>query len=166
MATREYSALNALVQRIAATRPGAWFLSRTLHHLDRFVLSLTAGRSTLTGILAGAPVVILTTVGARSGALRAHPLLCIRDRRHPEQFALIATNWGQAHHPAWYYNLKANPVALCQLDGRSRAHIAREVFEHEYDRFWRIAVDTYAGFRRYKQRAGGRHIPIMVLEPL
>lgn len=166
MAKRPYSALNALVQNLAATRAGAWFLAKSLHHLDRSIFSLTAGRFTLTGILAGAPVVILTTVGAKSGSLRTAPLLPILDPLRPDRFALIATNWGGERHPAWYFNLKINPAALCRMDGRSRAHIAHEAAGEEYDQYWQLAVETYAGFKLYKERAGARRIPIVIMNPL
>lgn len=158
--------LQSLVQKFAATRFGSWFGSVALHHLDDQFLKLTRGRKTMTRVVSGLQVVILTTIGAKSGLQRTIPLLCIRDEVDPTIFALIATNWGQSHHPGWYFNLRANPQANCSISGQSGKYVAHEASGEEYERFWRYATKTYAGFTRYKQRAGKRRIPIMVMRPL
>lgn len=160
---REGALINSFVQGVASSRPGAWFFSRTLHHLDRLALRLTGGRTTMTGILAGLPVVLLTTTGARSGLPRTLPLLCVRDELTPDAFALVASNWGGRHHPAWYSNLKANPRAVISVGGQVGEYVAREAIGEEYERFWRLAEETYAGFRLYRARARGRRIPIVVV---
>lgn len=165
MKEKNYSTLNKLVQRIASSGPGSWLLARALHHLDRLVLRWSQGRATLTSTLSGAPVVSLTTTGAKSGLPRSVPLLCIRDRRDPKRFALVASNWGQRRHPAWYYNLKANPQARVTIDGQARDYRAQEATDEEYERFWNYARETYFGFDLYRKRAGDRHIPILVLTP-
>ncbi len=134
-----------------------------LHHLDWFVLWASRGRSTLTGILTGAPVVMVTTTGTRSGLPRTSPLLAIQDRAQAGSFALVASNWGQPHLPAWYFNLKKDPRAVCRMNGRAATYLAHEATGEEYDRFWRSAVETYFGYTLYKQRAG-RRIPIMVMQ--
>lgn len=110
-------------------------------------------------------MVFVTMTGARSGLTRTVPLLCIRDERDPSTFALIATNWGQARYPAWYFNLKANPRVACTIAGKKGQYIAHETVDEEYARFWQLAVDTYAGYPSYRQRIHGRNIPIMVLTP-
>jgi deazaflavin-dependent oxidoreductase (nitroreductase family) len=160
----KYTPLHALVQRMASSAPGSWFLARVLHRLDRLTVRLSGGRWSLTGILAGVPVMMVTTTGARSGRPRTAPLLCIWDKSHPSRFALIASNWGQKHIPGWYFNLKANPQATCSIDGRSGAYAAHEATEEEYERFWGYATETYGGYWLYKKRAG-RRIPIVVMEP-
>lgn len=165
MAKRRYSLFHLCVQKLASSRPVSWFLARTLHHVDHVVLKLTGARATATSFLAGAPIVWVTTTGAKSGAPRTLPLLCIRDGHAPHTFALIASNWGQRRHPAWYWNLKARPRVTCTLDGKTGPYLAHEASAEEYDQFWQSAVDTYLGYALYRQRAGGRHIPIVVLEP-
>ncbi len=163
MARQRRSAFHAINQKIASSRPGAWSFARTLHHIDPLVLRLTGGRSTLTSLLAGAPVVMVTTTGAKSGLPRTVPLLCIRDRSDPDRFALVASNWGQRHYPAWYFNLKANPRATCALAGHVATYGAREASGEEYERFWQRATEAYLGYPLYKQRASHRRIPIMVM---
>lgn len=166
MTRKKYNPFQSLVQKIAATPPGAWLLARTLHHSDRLVWRLSGGRRTLTSWLAGAPMVVVTTTGAKSGWPRTTPLLCIRDEDDPATFAIIATNWGQKHYPAWYFNLKANPRATCVIDGAARDYRAHEATGEEYARFWQYATNTYRGYPMYKQRISGRTIPIMVMTPL
>ncbi len=109
---------------------------------------------------------MLTTTGAKSGLPRTVPLLYIRDENHPNSFALIATNWGQRTYPAWYFNLKANPEALCVIEGKAGSYLAHEAAGDEYDRFWQYATNTYFGYTLYKQRISGRRIPIMVMKAI
>jgi deazaflavin-dependent oxidoreductase (nitroreductase family) len=164
MAKQQYAPFHTFMQKIGASRPGAWFFARTLHHFDRIVLKLTGGRTTMAGVLAGLPIVDLTVIGAKSGLPRSLPLLCIRDKSNPDSFALIASNYGQRHNPAWYYNLKANPRARCSINGQVEEYIAHEASGKEYEQFWQAAEDTYRGYALYKQRAVNRRIPIMVMK--
>lgn len=159
-----YSLFHAINQKIASSRPGAWLFSRTLHHFDWLFLKLSGGRITLTSILAGLPVIIITTTGAKSGLPRTLPLICIRDTNKAGVLAIIASNWGQQHAPGWYHNLKTNPHASATLNGKSGSYLASEAAGAEYEKFWQIASETYPGFPLYKERAG-RRIPIMVLTP-
>lgn len=158
-----YSLLNIIVQRISATRVMSRFFARNLHRIDKVLLKLTKGRRTLTHILAGLPVVILTTTGARSGLPRTMPLAIIPDLETPNRFAIVASNWGQRHHPGWYYNLKAHPHVSGTIDQQTRTYLAHEAAGAEYDRFWEYALQIYPGYELYRQRVGKRHIPIMVL---
>jgi deazaflavin-dependent oxidoreductase (nitroreductase family) len=160
-----YSPFHRLVQALAASRPGAWFFSRTLHYFDKLLLALSGGQLTVTSLLAGLPLVMVTTTGAKSGQPRTTPLICIQDPQVSGTFALIATNWGQAHYPGWYHNLKARPEATCRLRGRTARYRAREAAGAEYDRFWGYATAAYHGYRLYRQRITGRHIPIMIMTP-
>jgi deazaflavin-dependent oxidoreductase (nitroreductase family) len=162
----EYSTFHSIVQKMASSGPGSWFFSKTLHHLDHGLINLTNGRKSMTSLLSGAPLVMVTTTGARSGLLRTLPLLCIRDPNATDSFALIASNWGQKNHPAWYFNLRANPRATCSIAGRAADYVAHEAKGEEYDSYWQCAMDTYLGFPTYRERAGDRHIPILVMTPV
>ncbi len=165
MRKRQYSIFHTYIQDYAASSSGAEYLSRNLHHFDKFFLKMTKGRTTLTSILTGLPVVVLTTKGAKSGQPRISPVLYISDTSDPTKFAVIASNWGQDHHPAWYYNLKAEPSATVSINGQVNKCIAHEAEGEEYARFWQSALDTFTGFPLYKRLAGERRTPIMVLEP-
>jgi deazaflavin-dependent oxidoreductase (nitroreductase family) len=165
MAKRRYSLFNSFIQKLASSRPGSWFFARTLHRMDGIFLKVSNGRMTMTHLLSGLPMVILTTTGAKSGLPHTWPLACICDPNDPKLFAIIASNWGQHHHPSWYFNLRANPRATGVIDGQVKTYLAHEANDEEYARFWQYASETYLGFPLYKQRAGKRHIPIMVLTP-
>ena len=95
-----------LLFRIASSRPGLWLSPRVLPPSDRFLLRLSGNRYSATAWLAGLQVVTVTTRGARSGVPRPQPLIPFRIG---DRFGLIASNWGGKHHPAWYYNIRANP---------------------------------------------------------
>ncbi len=148
--------------RFTSSKIGARIASRILHPIDKAILRLTKNRSSLTSILSGIPVIVLTTIGAKSGIPRTVPLLgVVKD----DDIFLIASNWGQAHHPAWYYNLKANPEAQISLHGKTGKYIARDATESEREAHWAEAVDMYAGYGEYKKRIKTRKIPMFVLSP-
>ena len=75
----------------------------------------------------------------------------------------IASNYGRAHHPAWYLNLRANPQAAVVVDGVARDVEAREVFGPERDSRLERATSLYPGFGVYERRARPRRIPVLVL---
>ena len=166
MAKRKYSWLQTSLQKIGSTRFGSWFFSYAQFHLDKFLLRLTDNKTTLTSVLAGFPIIILTSKGAKSGLLRSVPLVGVPDESGSDKIALIATNYGKRQHPGWYYNLKANPQATGSIRGQARDYVAHEAEGEEYDRFWKSANNIYAGFSNYRERACDRPIPIMVLTPI
>jgi hypothetical protein len=110
------NAFHRAMRAIAATNAGRVLFRPTAHRLDQLVSKLTGGKRSFAGIAAGLPSVILTATatGAKSGKPRTVALLGIP---HPDGVAVVAANYGDAKHPAWYHNLKANPaatVAKCQ----------------------------------------------------
>jgi deazaflavin-dependent oxidoreductase (nitroreductase family) len=150
------------VMQFASTRAGAWIFARTAHHLDRQILSLSGGRRTLSSSLAGLPVVWLTTTGARSGRAHTVPLAGIADG---ERIVLIASNFGQAHNPAWYYNLRSDPSATIAVQGQGARYRCREATAEEYDIYWTRALALFPGWAKYHERAT-RHIPVLVFTPV
>ena len=151
-----------LIQRIAAFRPVTLAMAKILPSIDRTVLRMSGNRYTLTAMMTGLPVVMLTTTGARSGQPRTLPLVALEDG---ERLVLIASNFGQERHPAWSYNLRAHPVAEVKLRGQTKPYRAREANAEEQAVYWRQAVAIYPGYAAYKERAANRQIPIFVLEP-
>ncbi len=151
-----------LVTRFATSRAGAWLFSRLASRADRLLLRLSGSRTTLTGLLTGLPMVLVDTVGRRSGIRRTIPLLCIRLPAQGGSFAVIASNWGKARHPAWYGNIKAHPQVSCTTAGETRVYLAHEAIEAEYTACWQAASRVYPGYLRYKEWAGERRVPILV----
>jgi deazaflavin-dependent oxidoreductase (nitroreductase family) len=154
--------IHRFVRWSAATRPVAWLYARTLHHIDRLVFRLTRGRITFAAIVSGLPVVMLTTTGARSGRRSTLPVLGVPD---DDRVVVIASNYGQRHNPAWYYNLRANPDASLVVGGVEHSVVAQEARGDERDRLWRKSLTIYPGWTSYRERASRRQIPIMVLAP-
>jgi len=160
-----YEPSHRLNQKLASSRFGAWLSSKIQRPLDILVLRLT-GKYTATSFLAGLPLIILEVRGAKTNKLRQVPLLCIESGAGDGEIALIASNWGQAHYPAWYRNLKANPAAQGSIKGTTLSYHAHEADGAEYAAYWQRAQDTYPGFANYHRRLdGSRHIPIMVMRP-
>ncbi len=159
--THQPNGFQRLIQRLAATRAMSWFLSHVLHHIDRAIDRVSRGHINVTQVLTGLPVVMLTTIGAQTGQHRMVPLVAIPDG---DNMILIASYFGNQHHPAWYYNLIAQPEAIVIDHERSGSFIAREAIDAERDRYWQRAVNVYAGYEAYRRRAK-RLIPIMLLTP-
>lgn len=150
------------VSTVASSALGARIFSRLLHPLDGVVLKLTGGKHSLTSVITGLPVYWLTSTGAKSGQPRQVTLLGFADG---ERVILIASNWGQAHYPAWYHNLKAHPQAVLTHQGNTGTYLAHEAQGAEREAAWQQAVALYPGYENYVKRAGERHIPVMILTP-
>jgi deazaflavin-dependent oxidoreductase (nitroreductase family) len=155
----EANALQRGIRRFASSGPGSWLFARILDHLDRPVYRATRRRHTLTSLLAGLPTVVLTTTGARTGRRCSVPLVGLPT---PEGIAVIGSNYGQRHHPAWYHNLRADPDA--ELDGRRVRAV--EVDGERRERIWAQALKAYPGYSTYERRAAHRRIGVFVLEPV
>lgn len=112
--------------------------------------------------MGGRPVVILTTVGARTGGLRKTPLMRVE---YDGDYAVVASMGGAPQHPLWYFNLVANPHVELQ-DGPVRQDMtARALSGDERALWWERAVaafPTYAGYERKTRRV----IPVVALEPV
>ena len=149
--------------KFTSSKLGARIASRVLHPIDKAILKLSKNRSSLTSILSGIPVVVLTTIGAKSGIPRTVPLLGVIKG---EDVVLMASNWGQARHPSWYYNLKTNPEAQLSIHGKTGKYIARDATGSECETYWAEAVNMYAGYAEYKKRISTREIPMFILSPI
>ena len=151
------------VRRFGATRPGSWLFAHTLDHVDRFVYRVTRGRTTAASVLSGLPVVMLTTTGARSGRRITTPILGLPEG---DGVVVVASNYGRAHHPGWYHNLRARPRADVGAVGELQHPVtAHEVDGEERDRLIRLATEIYPGFPTYIKRAVPRRIAVFRLIP-
>ena len=157
------NALQKILRRFAASGPGSWLFARILHRIDRPVHRLTRGRYTFASLLSGIPVVMLTTTGAKSGQPRTVPVLGIPAQ---DGVAIIASNFGQYRHPAWYHNLRAHPDAEVVVDGIHRRVRAVEAEGERRAQIWKEGLRVYPGFGQYERRASHRRISVFVLEPV
>jgi deazaflavin-dependent oxidoreductase (nitroreductase family) len=156
------NAFQRTLRRFAASGPGSWLFARILHRIDRPVHRLTHGRHTFASLVSGIPVVMLTTTGAKSGRPRTVPVLGIPA---DGAVAIIASNFGQHWHPAWYYNLRASPDAEVVIDGSRRKVRAVEAQGERRAGIWQEGLRVYPGFAQYERRAAHRRISVFVLEP-
>jgi deazaflavin-dependent oxidoreductase (nitroreductase family) len=152
--------IQRLIQRLAATPVASIVLAALLHRVDRSFLWASRGRATATSWLSGLPVVVLTTIGARSRRPRSVPLVGLFQGG---EVVVVASNFGSRRHPSWCLNLRAFPEAVLTHRGRAFNVRAREAAGEEYDRCWAMALKRYAGFQAYARRSRGRRIPVVLL---
>jgi deazaflavin-dependent oxidoreductase (nitroreductase family) len=151
----------AAVQAVASTKPGAWAFSKTVRHLDDAVTRLTKGRHTVPALLAGLPVLDLTTTGRKSRQPRTSHLISIPVGA---DLALLGTNFGQPRTPAWVLNLEADPRASVRYRDATVAVRARPASEEERAEVMARSAGIYGGYKKYEQRITGREVRIFVLE--
>jgi deazaflavin-dependent oxidoreductase (nitroreductase family) len=120
-----------------------------------------SSQGTQAATLRGMPVVVLTTVGARTGTLRKTPLMRVE---HDGRYAVVASLGGAPKHPQWYHNLVAHPRVELQDGPVRRDYVAREVHGDERALWWERAVAAYPDYADYQERTE-RVIPVLVLEP-
>ena len=108
------------------------------------------------------PIIVLTTVGAKSGLLRKTALMRVE---HDGRYAVVASRGGAPEHPQWYWNLLANPQVELQDGQDKRDFLARELGGTERDEWWARSVAAYPPYVDYQQRTD-RIIPVFVLEPV
>jgi deazaflavin-dependent oxidoreductase (nitroreductase family) len=142
----------------AATKPGSW-LVRTMTPLDRRILTRTGGRFTVLGPV-GAPTMLLTTTGAKSGLPRTSPLLFCRDG---QRLMVIGSNFGQAKHPAWTGNLRANPEATVTIGGKDTPVVAHQLEGDERQRAIESFIDLTRVYAEYLS-CTDREIRVFALE--
>jgi F420H(2)-dependent quinone reductase len=114
------------------------------------------------GDLRGRPVIVLTSVGARTGKLRKTALMRVA---HEGLYAVVASQGGSPKHPVWYYNLKKEPHVELQDGALKRDYTARELAGDEKALWWDRAVETWPPYADYQTKTD-RQIPVFVLEPI
>jgi deazaflavin-dependent oxidoreductase (nitroreductase family) len=139
--------------------PFTWFLVNIGNRIDPVLMRISGGRLKSTF---NAPTVLLTHTGAKSGRKRTTPLAYFSDG---DNVVLIASRGGHRDHPAWYFNVTANPEVELWTKGGGGRYRAREGEGNERQRLWDLATGFYPGFAKYQERAGNRRIPVVVCEP-
>jgi len=109
----------------------------------------------------GKPVIILTSVGAKSGKLRKIPLMRVE---HDGEYAVVASLGGAPQHPVWYYNLTADPHVELQDGPTKKDYVAREAQGAERDAWWDRAVAAWPDYAEYQKKTT-RVLPVFVLTP-
>jgi deazaflavin-dependent oxidoreductase (nitroreductase family) len=112
--------------------------------------------------LQGKPVILLTTIGAKSGKLRKTPLMRVE---HNGEYAIVASLGGAPKNPVWYHNVKAHPTVELQDGTVAGDYEAREVFGDEKAVWWDRAVQAWPDYANYQKKTQ-RPIPVFVLSPV
>lgn len=159
---RPANAFQRAMQRAASWAPISRLFQKTLHAVDRPLYRWSKGRLTVPGLVAGLPVVLITTTGAKTGLPRSMPLLGVPIG---DDVAVIGSNFGTARTPGWVVNLEADPAATVTWRDRSVAVVARRATPEETDRAFEVGSVFYSGFPAYRERAAHREIRVFVLEP-
>jgi deazaflavin-dependent oxidoreductase (nitroreductase family) len=110
----------------------------------------------------GLPVVVVTSLGARSGKVRKNPLMRVE---HDGRYLAVASQGGAPTHPTWYHNLKAHPLVELQDGPAKQDMTARELTGDERAQWWERAVAAYPSYADYQLRTS-REIPVFLLEPI
>jgi deazaflavin-dependent oxidoreductase (nitroreductase family) len=121
-----------------------------------------ASNGTESNELRGMPVIVVTSIGAKSGKVRKTPLMRVE---HNGEYAAVASLGGAPQNPVWYYNLKKNPQVELQDQTVKKDYVAREVSGEERDIWWERAVAAYPDYADYQKKTD-RIIPIFVLSPV
>jgi deazaflavin-dependent oxidoreductase (nitroreductase family) len=112
--------------------------------------------------LKGKPVILLTTLGAKSGKIRKTPLMRVENGG---KYAVVASLGGAPKNPVWYYNIKAHPQVELQDGEVNNEYEAREVFDDEKAEWWERAVEAWPDYAEYQTKTD-RQIPVFVLTPV
>lgn len=133
---------------------------KAMSKVNTWVFRVTGGK--LGGrFVGGAPVLLLNTVGRRSGETRTAPLLYLEDG---EDYVLVASKGGMSHHPAWYLNLEENPQVEVEVGGQKKAMVARRASPQEKAALWPKLVAMYPSYDDYQARTD-RDIPVVIVSP-
>jgi F420H(2)-dependent quinone reductase len=131
---------------------------RARDHVELFERSGGTQGNTMHGL----PVIVLTSVGAKSGKVRKTPLMRVE---HDGRYAVVASQGGAPTHPLWYHNLRAHPEVELQDGAVKRRYLAHEAEGEERGQWWQRAVDAFPNYAEYQTRTA-RQIPVLVLEPV
>ena len=106
------------------------------------------------------PVVLLTVTGAKSRKKRYVPLMRVEEGG---RYAMVASKGGAPEHPAWYFNVKANPTVTLQDGQKVVTLTARELRGSEREHWWKLAVEAYPPYADYQTKTS-RLIPLFIAE--
>lgn len=140
--------LSKPVEAFISSRLGSWCI-RKLRPLDHRLLTRSNGRYTVAGPI-GAPLLLLTTTGKKSGQRRQTPLTY---QREGDRLFVVGSNFGQSMHPAWSSNLLADPNAWVTMGGKEIPVVATQLTGPEYDRI-RTKFAEYVGPKVYRAYTG------------
>lgn len=136
--------------KLALTGPGRWFISNFSARLDPIIYRWTRGRLTSTGLVLF-PVLALTATGRKSRKRRTVQLAYVA---FDDNVYLVASNFGKERHPAWMYNMEADPSVAVQIGSNDYDVTAEQLTEDEKGAVWERLVEEVPNFDAYQERSG------------
>jgi deazaflavin-dependent oxidoreductase (nitroreductase family) len=128
---------------------------------SKIIAEFRAGGGRVGGLFAGAPLLLLHTVGAKTGKERVNPVMY---QAVGDDLAVFASKAGAPTNPDWYHNLLANPRVHAEIGTETVAATARVADPQERDRIWNAQKEAYPGFADYETKTT-RQIPVVILQP-
>ena len=110
----------------------------------------------------GLPIIVMTTVGHKSGKVRKVPLMRVE---HEGEYAIVASKGGAPENPGWYHNLVADPNVMIQDGPAPFDAEVRLASGAEREAWWERSVEAFAPYAEYKEKAGDREIPLFIASP-
>jgi deazaflavin-dependent oxidoreductase (nitroreductase family) len=129
---------------------------------SKIIEEFRANEGRVGGQFEGAPLLLLHTVGARTGRQRVNPVMY---QRVPGGYAVFASKGGAPTHPDWYHNVLAHPQVTAEIGTGTEELLARVAEGAERDHIWAAQKAAYPGFAAYEQNTT-RQIPVIILEPV
>jgi deazaflavin-dependent oxidoreductase (nitroreductase family) len=129
---------------------------------SKIIEEFRANEGKVGGQFEGAPLLLLHTVGAKTGQERVNPVMYLSV---PRGYAVFASKGGAPIHPDWYHNLVAHPRVTAEIGTQTVELRARVAGQDERERIWTAQKAAYPGFAEY-ERNTTRQIPVVVLEPV
>ncbi|MEV5821910.1 nitroreductase family deazaflavin-dependent oxidoreductase [Micromonospora harpali] len=129
---------------------------------ERVIAEFRANGGRVGGQFAGAPLLLLHTVGARSGQARVNPMMY---QEVDGGYAVFASKAGAPTNPDWYHNVLAHPRVRAEIGTETVELVARVAAGEERERIWSAQKAAYPGFADYERKTD-RRIPVVVLEPV
>ncbi|GGM97816.1 deazaflavin-dependent oxidoreductase (nitroreductase family) [Actinoplanes campanulatus] len=109
----------------------------------------------------GKPIIVLTSVGAKTGLLRKTALMRIE---HEGEYAVVGSLGGAPKNPVWVYNIRKNPLVELQDGSLKQDYTVRELSGEERDTWWKRSVEAFPNYADYQTKTD-RQIPVFLLTP-
>ncbi|GAA0422868.1 F420H(2)-dependent quinone reductase [Actinoplanes capillaceus] len=109
----------------------------------------------------GKPIIVLTSVGAKSGLLRKTALMRVE---HEGEYAVVGSLGGAPKNPVWVYNIRKNPLVELQDGPLKQDYTVRELSGEERDTWWKRSVEAFPNYADYQTKTD-RQIPVFLLTP-
>lgn len=149
------------ILKLATREPLTSMIATWTRPIDEVVFRMSRGRTTMSGLISGFPVIWLKTIAAKSGEERRTPLLGIPTEAG--DLAVFGTNFGKGNTPGWAYNLRANPAGSVEHRGTVVDVRARIMSDDEADPVWNTASASAPTFAKYRAEISNRDVPVFEL---